>query len=215
MLEQLHHEIAVKSPKKASSRMKRLAKKAGQAVGLAVPSETMEWRNSTAAYALKHGQQAMRKALGEGTHGLGRNLPLEYIIARLFPQGEGAALVAAAAAGLLVAELLLLGEGFLEVIRREGDAGPGYVEMPKSRFGRLFGRKRRKEQVQESTPQEWLNVEDDFEAQQVGASRGGWESFRQEDAPNDQTVAGRSSARGAACCRSSIEMRGNSWDTPI
>ncbi len=68
-------------------------------------------------------------------------------------------------------------------------AGPGYVEMPKSRFGRLFGRKRRKEQVQESTPQEWLNVEDDFEAQQVGASRGGWESFRQEDAPNDQTVA--------------------------
>ncbi len=29
-------------------------------------------------------------------------------------------------------------------------AGPGYVEMPKSRFGRLFGRKRRKEQVQES-----------------------------------------------------------------
>lgn len=49
-------------PKKASSRMKRLAKKAGQAVGLAVPSETMEWRNSTAAYALKHGQQAMHLA---------------------------------------------------------------------------------------------------------------------------------------------------------
>lgn len=67
--------------------------------------------------------------------------------------------------------------------------GPGYVEMPKSRFGRLFGRKRRKDQVQESTPQEWLDVEDDFEAQQVGASRGGWESFRQEEAAGDQTVA--------------------------
>lgn len=67
-------------------------------------------------------------------------------------------------------------------------AGPGYVEMPKTRFGRLFGRKRRKEQAQESTPQEWLNVEDDFEAQQVGASRGSWESFRQDEA-GDQTVA--------------------------
>ena len=27
-----------------------------------MPSETMEWRNSTAAYALKHGQQAMHLA---------------------------------------------------------------------------------------------------------------------------------------------------------
>lgn len=67
-------------------------------------------------------------------------------------------------------------------------AGPGYVEMPKSRFGRLFGRKRRKERAQESTPQEWLNVEEDFEAQQVGAERGGWESFRQDEAAG-QTVA--------------------------
>lgn len=66
-------------------------------------------------------------------------------------------------------------------------AGPGYVEMPKSRFGRLFGRKRRKERVQESTPQEWLDVEEDFEAPQVGASRGGWESFRQDE--GGQTVA--------------------------
>ena len=64
----------------------------------------------------------------------------------------------------------------------------GYVEMPKSRFGRLFGRKRRKERAQESTPQEWLNVEEDFEAQQVGAERGGWESFRQDEAAG-QTVA--------------------------
>lgn len=60
-------------------------------------------------------------------------------------------------------------------------AGPGYVEMPKTRFGRLFGRKKRKERVQESTPQEWLNVEGDFEAQSVGAFRGSWESFRQDD----------------------------------
>lgn len=60
-------------------------------------------------------------------------------------------------------------------------AGPGYVEMPKSRFGRLFGKFRHKEKEQVSTPQQWLDVEDDFEAREVGAARGGWESFREDD----------------------------------
>ena len=48
--------------KKASSRMKRLVKKAGQSVGLAVPTGTMEWMDSAAGYALKHGQQSMHLA---------------------------------------------------------------------------------------------------------------------------------------------------------
>lgn len=60
-------------------------------------------------------------------------------------------------------------------------AGPGYVEMPKSRFGRIFGKRRRHAQVESSTPQEWLDVEDTFDAREVGAARGGWESFREED----------------------------------
>lgn len=60
-------------------------------------------------------------------------------------------------------------------------AGPGYVEMPKSRFGRLFGKLRRKDQAEGSTPQEWLDVEDDFDAREAGAARGGWESFREDD----------------------------------
>ena len=69
-------------------------------------------------------------------------------------------------------------------------AGPGYVEMPKSRFGRLFGKLRRKEKEQVSTPQQWLDVEDDFEAREVGAARGGWESFREEESADlDQTTA--------------------------
>ena len=65
-------------------------------------------------------------------------------------------------------------------------AGPGYVEMPKSRAQRLlsklhFGKKKRQE---ESTPQEWLDVDESFDARSVGAARGGWESFRNdEDAP--------------------------------
>lgn len=70
-------------------------------------------------------------------------------------------------------------------------AGPGYVEMPKSRFGRLFGKLRSKGYEDEGTPQQWLNVEDDFEAQEVGAARGGWESFREDDSYEEmgQTTA--------------------------
>lgn len=60
-------------------------------------------------------------------------------------------------------------------------AGPGYVEMPKSRFGRIFGKLRHKNREEATTPQQWLNVEDDFEAQEVGAARGSWESFREDD----------------------------------
>ncbi|MCI8469829.1 MAG: M28 family peptidase [Eggerthellaceae bacterium] len=62
-------------------------------------------------------------------------------------------------------------------------SGPGYVDMPKSRAQRFlgkfgFGRKRHEA---ETSPQEWLDVDDEFEAQAAGAARGGWESFRQED----------------------------------
>ncbi len=62
-------------------------------------------------------------------------------------------------------------------------AGPGYVEMPKSRMHRLlsklpFGRKDREE---ETTTQEWLDVDESFDARSVGAARGSWESFRSEE----------------------------------
>ena len=61
-------------------------------------------------------------------------------------------------------------------------AGPGYVEMPKSRVRKFFDKfhfgKHKKEE--ESTPQEWLDVDDSFDARSVGAERGSWESFREE-----------------------------------
>lgn len=62
-------------------------------------------------------------------------------------------------------------------------AGPGYVSMPKSRLGRLFGKHRGKGKKGEesSTPQEWLSVDEGFDARSVGAARGGWESFRTEE----------------------------------
>lgn len=59
-------------------------------------------------------------------------------------------------------------------------AGPGYVEMPKSRVHRLFDRLRRKNKDQEPSPQEWLEVDESFDARTVGAERGGWESFRED-----------------------------------
>lgn len=68
-------------------------------------------------------------------------------------------------------------------------AGPGYVEMPKSRVRRLFDHfHRKKKKEEESTPQQWLNVDESFEARQVGAARGSWESFREEqgDLPQDE-----------------------------
>lgn len=60
-------------------------------------------------------------------------------------------------------------------------AGPGYVEMPKSRVNRFFDRFRRKKNEVEPTPQEWLDVDESFDARSVGAERGGWESFREEE----------------------------------
>lgn len=64
-------------------------------------------------------------------------------------------------------------------------AGPGYVEMPKSRVHRLFDRLRRKGKDDEPSPQEWLEVDETFDARTVGAERGGWESFREDDGMAD------------------------------
>ena len=70
---------------------------------------------------------------------------------------------------------------YVEQITETGAmAGPGYVEMPKSRFGGIFGKFRRKKREEASSPQEWLDVEESFDAREVGAARGGWESFREK-----------------------------------
>lgn len=59
-------------------------------------------------------------------------------------------------------------------------AGPGYMEMPKSRFRRLFDKFLHRKDDEEDTPQEWLDVDDNFEARAAGKARGGWESFQEE-----------------------------------
>ncbi|MCH4184840.1 MAG: M28 family peptidase [Eggerthellaceae bacterium] len=60
-------------------------------------------------------------------------------------------------------------------------AGPDYMEMPKSRFGRLFGKlgRHKKHEAQEQSTDDWLGVDESFDARNVGKQRGGWESFQE------------------------------------
>ncbi len=63
-------------------------------------------------------------------------------------------------------------------------AGPGYVEMPKSRAGRLFGRfrsKKKKAAQEEMSVSEWVDVDESYNARSVGKERGDWSSFRQDE----------------------------------
>lgn len=72
-------------------------------------------------------------------------------------------------------------------VEEVSDPGIVYAEVPKSRTRGFmdkfrFGRKKKLKEETQSSPQEWLDVDDDFNAREVGAARGGWESFRQTDA---------------------------------
>ena len=60
------------------------------------------------------------------------------------------------------------------------------VSVPRSRSGSLLDRFRRNRGEDLSdTPQEWLDVDDNFEARSVGRARGGWESFRDDQYDDD------------------------------
>lgn len=61
-------------------------------------------------------------------------------------------------------------------------AGPGYMEMPESRASRFFGHfHKKKRKSEDNSAQEWLGVDDDFNPTEIGAARGGWESFGEAD----------------------------------
>lgn len=61
-------------------------------------------------------------------------------------------------------------------------AGPGYVDMPKSRAGRLFDRfrKNKKRKHEDVSVNEWVDVDEDYNARSVGKARGDWSSFRED-----------------------------------
>lgn len=109
-------------------------------------------------------------------------------------------------------------------------AGPGYVEMPKSRASRLRGilsRKKKRENDSISFS-EVVGIDEDFDAREVGAARGGWESFQNESADYDAasaapTVDGRAassrrshvdeySTNSRSLRRRSEEWEGDAWD---
>jgi len=71
---------------------------------------------------------------------------------------------------------------------------PTYDQLPKSRFGRFFDKFRKKKRSDmEETPQQWLNVDEEFDPRTVGRVRGGWESFRDDSvgAPGENLAAHR------------------------
>ena len=59
-------------------------------------------------------------------------------------------------------------------------AGPDYVEMPKSRVKKFFGRFRKEKDGEQESMTEVLQVSEDFNATEVGKERGSWESFKEE-----------------------------------
>lgn len=64
-------------------------------------------------------------------------------------------------------------------------AGPGYVDMPKSRAGRFFSKfrskKKKNKHQDEVSVNEWIDTDDSYDARSVGKARGSWESFRDDD----------------------------------
>ncbi len=74
-------------------------------------------------------------------------------------------------------------------------AGPGYVDMPTSRAGRLFGKfrskkKKKKNNKAESSMSEWIEADENYNAQSVGKARGSWDSFREDDGFDDSYADG-------------------------
>ncbi len=73
---------------------------------------------------------------------------------------------------------------YVEQITHTGAlAGPGYVDMPSSRAGRVFGRFRKNKKnkhAEDVSLKDSLGLDDDFDAREVGKKRGGWESFRND-----------------------------------
>ena len=93
------------------------------------------------------------------------------------------------------------------------------VDMPKSRAGGFFGRFRRKGREKlDETPQEWLDVDDDFDARTVGRERGGWESFRNDTPDERGDYSSRRKWEGGSFSRvrlGRVDTRSGAGDEPV
>ena len=74
--------------------------------------------------------------------------------------------------------------------------------MPSSRADGIAGRFRRnKREELEETPQQWLDVDENFDARTVGRERGGWESFRDDAQGNSEEPTSRRKWEGGSFSR--------------
>ena len=89
------------------------------------------------------------------------------------------------------------GEYYAEEYRQ-----PAQVSMPSSRADGIAGRFRRnKREELEETPQQWLDVDESFDARTVGRERGGWESFRDDAQGNSEEPTSRRKWEGGSFSR--------------
>jgi len=89
------------------------------------------------------------------------------------------------------------GEYYAEEYRQ-----PAQVSMPSSRADGIAGRFRRnKREELEETPQQWLDVDENFDARTVGRERGGWESFRDDAQGNSEELTSRRKWEGGSFSR--------------
>lgn len=80
-------------------------------------------------------------------------------------------------------------------VAREAQPQTHQFEVPRSRAGSLLSRRKSSDDMTQS-PQEWLDVDDNFDARTVGRERGGWESFRDDQYFDDDAFDDVSTSDG-------------------
>lgn len=92
-------------------------------------------------------------------------------------------------------------------------AGPGYVNMPKSRADRIKGIFGRKKSNHETSLSEAIGIDNTYDARKVGSERGSWESFKDESANYNPAKASKHSHVDHYSTNSrSLKFEEESWD---
>lgn len=92
-------------------------------------------------------------------------------------------------------------------------AGPGYVNMPKSRADRIKGIFGRKKSNHETSLSEAIGIDKTYDARKIGTERGSWESFKDESANYNPAKASRHSHVDHYSTNSrSLKFEEESWD---
>jgi len=82
------------------------------------------------------------------------------------------------------------------------------VEIPRSRSGSLLNKLRSEENLTD-TPQQWLEVDSNFDPRTAGRERGGWESFRKDGGVENNAAEGAPAE--AAGARNAVNPSQRKW----